>query len=100
MEVTPESKAPQLGVPEPRTVETKVAAAPPAEPTLSPKDPAPPASPTEVQPAEVKPTDAKPAGGASVAAAKRRTMANGITSLPLQVLNAPPAATPNPGEQH
>ncbi len=114
VEVAPESKAPPLGVLEPRTMETKVAAAPAAEPTPSPREAAAPASPTEVQPVEVKPaevqpagvkptdvkpTDAKPAPGANVAA-KRRSMANGISSLPLQVLNAPPAATPNPGEQH
>lgn len=120
VEVATESKAAQPSVTppsvaEPSTVETKAAAAVAAEPTPSRPEAAPPASPTEAQPVEVKPTEAKPgaglpagtaAAGPSVAAATRRTMAmaNGITSLPLQVLNAPPAATPNPrpnpGERH
>lgn len=118
-----ETKAAEAVAAEPTPSRPEVApASNPAE-AQPPAAQVPAAGAAEVKPAEAKPMEAKPgtglpagpglpagtgllpagtpAAGPSVAAT-RRAMANGITSLPLQVLNAPPAATPSPntGEQH
>ena len=112
-----DSRATQSIVPQ-----TTAPAARATGPTPSRPDTAPAASPTAPQPAdaqpietksvEVQPTEAKPgtvlpAGTiAAASVAPRRTMASGITSLPLQVLTAATAASPNAnpnpnaGEQH
>ena len=126
----PESKATETKATEPKAADTQtpepvlrpetatpsspIEAAPsPAVQPAPAAQPAPVAEPTEPQPAAVQPAtpqpaaqpiEAKSAAGQQVVIAPasnvRRSMANGITSLPLQVLNAPPAVTPNPGERH
>ena len=111
----PESKATELKATEPKAADTQTPEPPVIRPeTATPSSPieaapspvgqpAPVAQPAEPQPA-AQPIEAKSAAGQQVgitpASNARRSMANGITSLPLQVLNAPPAVIPNPGEQH